>query len=468
MLADGPGADIHHMSARARVTAVALTALTTLALPVGATAWAGEAGLPSDRPARGLVFEGLAPAEPGGACDAASGDGPLLEIRERGRLLGCTHGPDPAPAGVALGGTPSTAELRAPATLGTGGVPCVGDGASGFRVQAVYAHPLGQPDRYDAVAPLIEGWAASNVDSVFAASAAETGQGRQVRFVTDAACRLAIAHVTLSTKGADTFSATIAELRKQGFGRSDRKYLVWMDAPGPYCGIAQQYLDDAPGPTNLNDGSPSVPGMVARIDAPCWGGTGTPVEAHELMHTLGGVQSSAPHATGNGHCTDEAEVMCYDDDGAGPQTTVPTCPATHERLFDCGHDDYFHTAPPPGSYLATHWNAATSRFLEVAPLGGSGTGPAKIVHLKASRARVRAGSKVRLTASLEPCGQAIGGMVVLRSKGHVWMRPVAPTCTATFRVRVATRTRFRAVSPAQGEDGVTAVSGTVTVRTSRS
>jgi hypothetical protein len=451
------------MRARARAMVVAVMAMATLALGIGDVSWAGEgAHLPADRPARGLVFQGLRPAEPGGPCDAPGHA--LLEIRDGGGLLGCTHGPDPAPPGVQVRETPSTVELRGRATPSTAEALCVGDGASGFRVQAVYAHPADQPDRYDAVVPLIEGWAASNVDAVFTASAAETGGGRRVRFVTDAACRLSIAHVTLSTKGDDTFSKTVSELRLQGLGRSDRKYLVWMDAPGPYCGIAQQYADDAPGPANLNDGSPSVPGMVARIDASCWGGAGTPVEAHELMHTLGGVQSSAPHASPAGHCTDEADAMCYDDDGAGPVTTASVCPAAHERLFDCGHDDYFDTAPPAGAYLATHWNAATSRFLEVVPAGG---GRDKALTLEASKPRVRPGSKVRLIATLEPCFGTVGGMILLRSKGHVWPRPLAPTCTATFRVRVPKRTTFRAVSPAQGGDGATAVSHRVTVRTTR-
>src|SRR3712207_2574130 len=98
------------------------------------------------------------------------------------------------------------------------------------------------------------------------------------------------------------------------------------------------------------------------------GGYQNSVEAHELVHTLGAVMSTAPHGTSPGHCYDESDTMCYADGGGKAMQQV--CPPEREYLLDCNSDDYFSTDPTPGSWLDTHWNAADSRFL----VGGGGTG----------------------------------------------------------------------------------------------
>jgi hypothetical protein len=85
----------------------------------------------------------------------------------------CSHGPDPAPPGRDVRRRRSIDELRletrrhaadvtaaSAAAVSGGAVHCVGDGTSGNRVQAIYAYPVGSPDRYDTVAPLIRDWAA--------------------------------------------------------------------------------------------------------------------------------------------------------------------------------------------------------------------------------------------------------------------------------------------------------------------
>lgn len=384
-----------------------LIAPLTVAVIVAITAPAGQAHglqaqslvaeaaeLPPEDPARGLNYEGLQPGPVDGPCEG------LFEFRsEEGELAGCTHGPDPSAEDVDVRERRSLEQLAAALTDSKPGdkppappVPCIEEfnGQTGFRVQAIYAYASDLPggNRYAQSAPLIRRMAAE-ADQVFYESAKETGGRRHVRFVTDGNCQLAVEVVRLSPTGDDDFANTITQLQGRGYTRSDRKYLVWMDAnPSDgftdYCGIGETWEDDDPDPQkNYNNGHPKAGPMFARVDPGCWGGL---VEAHELMHTLGGVQGSAPHAsvgvdkkTGSvgGHCTDEWDRMCYDDDGVEDgwnrfvmsflkieRPMTYECDYSHDARFDCGHDDYYHTAPAKGSYLDTHWNTANSSFLD--------------------------------------------------------------------------------------------------------
>ncbi|MDQ1568466.1 MAG: hypothetical protein QOF96_3346 [Actinomycetota bacterium] len=292
-----------------------------------------------------------------------------------GRAL-CTHGPDPAPPGVdfhvprppiapgradglLFPDPPGDAPSRAAATPGIG---CYGNGQDGNRVQAIYAFPSDHPDRYGQMVPSIRQWAAET-DAVYQSSAAQTGGTRRIRFVTDGSCNLEVTRVALSAQGDDSLDTTIAELAAQGYSRSDRKYLVWMDST-ELCGIGTYYIDDRPTADNFNNGRSGIPGSVSRIDAGCWGlgSRGQSVEAHELMHSLGAVLPTAPNSTTNGHCSDDDDRMCYAD-GSPLLVLRFVCNTDQEALFDCHHDDYFNTAAPAGSYLATHWDAANSSFL---------------------------------------------------------------------------------------------------------
>jgi ribosomal protein L24E len=292
-----------------------------------------------------------------------------------GRAM-CTHGSDPAPDGVdfrvpqppvapgrAQGllfpDPPGDAPTQAAASPGIG---CYGDGSDGNRVQAIYAFPADHADRYAQMVASIRQWAAET-DAVYQSSAAQTGGTRRIRFMTDKNCDLVVTRVALSANGDDSLDTTIAELAAQGYNRSDRKYLVWMDST-VLCGIGTYYADDRPTADNFNNGRSGIPGSVSRIDAGCWGlgSRGQSIEAHELMHSLGAVMPSAPNSTINGHCSDTDDRMCYAD-GSPLLVLRAICGSDQEALFDCHHDDYFSTAPPAGNYLATHWNAASSSFL---------------------------------------------------------------------------------------------------------
>jgi len=75
---------------------------------------------------------------------------------------------------------------------------------------------------------------------------------------------------------------------------------------------------------------------------------------HEVVHTLGAVPDDSLHATSNGHCWQNYDLMCYDDgglpDGQEMTTDCPVegaFPSFDQEAFDCGHDDYFR--PQPGT-----------------------------------------------------------------------------------------------------------------------
>ena len=188
-----------------------------------------------------------------------------------------------------------------------------------------------------------------------------------MRFVTTGSgtCEIDVDEVQLSASGDDNFDNTVNQLKAQGYDDSDRKYLIYVDTTSAgICGIGTYWLDDSPGQANWNNYGPSY----ARVDAGCWNNGKTP--AHEIMHNLGAVQPSAPHATNYGHCIDEWDVMCYSDNASSPPMQYLCLPQSHDSRFDCNHDDYFHTSPAAGNYLADNWNAANNRFLV-----GGGDGP---------------------------------------------------------------------------------------------
>jgi hypothetical protein len=304
-------------------------------------------------------------SDPGASVAPGGHHHQTLVCRDRrdGVLVACLHGGDTPPAGVSLFHRPTLAELRARTTTRSPslrlrglaalsesadpGPACTGDGTAGNRIQAIYARAADIPDRYPSLLPSLRHWAAEADQAVWL-SAGETGGGRHLRFVTDPSCQLSVAQVTLTPLGDDSFSQLRSELIAQGYDRPDRKYLVWVDAAVGICGLGEVAVDQRPTPDNQNNTGPAY----ARVDAPCW----RYAELHELFHTLGAVQPDVPHPSATGHCTDEADVMCYDDDASGPVTMTTPCPPEHEVLLDCGHDDYFSTNPPAGSYLASHWN----------------------------------------------------------------------------------------------------------------
>lgn len=305
--------------------------------------------IPESQPELGLIYDELEIETDRGPCEKLySLPNAASVAAQRGLSEACTHGPDPAPAGVNVA---QDAPLVSNAESSSGEIFCAGDGTSGPRVQAVYAVASDKTDRFSLVEPSIRTWAA-DIEVYFNTSAGETGEERHVKWVSTPDCELDIERVTLSETGDDSFGNTIRDLVNQGYTNNDRKYLVWTDA-NVYCGIAEMYIDDRPDQDNANNRA----SLIARVDAGCWGYA----ETHELGHTLGAVQLTSPNSSGYGHCVDEYDQMCYRDSSS--TELVYPCANRSDKLLDCNHDDYFHTSPPPANYLANHWNVANSRFL---------------------------------------------------------------------------------------------------------
>jgi hypothetical protein len=91
------------------------------------------------------------------------------------------------------------------------------------------------------------------------------------------------------------------------------------------------------------------------------------------------------------------------------------------------------------------------------------------VGLKANESRVRKGAKVRLTATIAPCGNHADTDVVLerntgRGFDEIGRKNVNENCKATFSKRVKKTSRFRARWPSQDDNHESGVSGNRRVR----
>jgi hypothetical protein len=355
---------------------------------------------PKADPARGVVFDGLTPAKSGpclGGYDVRSGSGKKV----------CSHGPDApmpgldpkkpvkpitaaSPAKVSTGaGQPSEDTLieeSAPGASQPGAapaagteVPCDGDGTSGNRVQVLYVYS-GQ-NRIDEYLESFRTWSAG-INTIYSASAKETGGERSVRFVTEKVggkCRPTITAVEVSGSAIGDFGASIDALAAAGFDGKDRKYVMWADVNN-YCGIGGFAGDNTKGAENRSNFGPSY----GRSDNGCWSPS---VAAHELGHNLGAVSNSAPNTSRGGHCVDEYDLMCYSDDPYYPEMVIKCNDRAADEILDCNHDDYYSTDPKPGSFLDKNFNVADNVFLIQGGGGGGGddtTPPSVPTGLKSS------------------------------------------------------------------------------------
>ncbi|GAA3015046.1 RICIN domain-containing protein [Streptosporangium longisporum] len=233
-------------------------------------------------------------------------------------------------------------------------VACDGDGTSGKRVEVLYVREATMPNRYTQFLPMFRAWL-GNADDAFNDGAATSNRSRHIRYVTTAVsggCAAVVRNLVVPAGSLVDFYSSVSAVQALGYTSNDRHYLLLTEATA-ICGMGEIQGDDlTTGSANLNNGR-----AYARVDAipGCFGANAI---AHELGHTFGAVQLSAPHSDGSWHCLDQWDLMCY---GGTPSWS---CLQWNDyRLPDCNRDDYYNAAPAAGSYLATHWNTANSAYL---------------------------------------------------------------------------------------------------------
>ncbi len=285
----------------------------------------------------------------------------------------------------------------------TAPVPCYGDGTTGPRVQLIYGYAAGRPNNAVAVTKLLRVAIAPRMQAVINAAAA--GKDLGIRFAFNPGCAgisVPVVRFPASTeKGTpeQRFGVMIDTLQGLGYTRNDRKYQVIFDGftTEGVCGLGELMPDmDQPHPANVHDGVPTVGARtdplssVGGVPLPrysavwrstftargpsCWelGQSKARVQVHELFHTLGAVQLSAPHSDGGGHCADTPSVMCPTQ----RKPLVKACATQPVEVLDCGLDDYWNPAPAAGSYLDSRENVARSTYFGPQPQDRLAASPA--------------------------------------------------------------------------------------------
>lgn len=251
----------------------------------------------------------------------------------------------------------------------------------GPRVELFYMHPYDVPDRY--------GWAQNDIREFFYWAANRLNEralelsGKRVSIPTACVDGYPLVQKVESDFAADAIPGRVSsdtalrnEMIEKGLTDTNVKYWFWRDNPNgtgggragmiPMCNKAK-----GAGGTGDCDDRPTADNWFNRggsdFYANTWGGDGSGgTMLHEAFHLWGAVQYSAPNSSGGGHCTDEADLMCYSDAPAHPPMRS-VCTNVSVALVDCNGDDYFHPSPETGTYLASRWNPAScaNYFLRV-------------------------------------------------------------------------------------------------------
>lgn len=273
-----------------------------------------------------------------------------------------THGFDAIPA------------ARPHLSLPDPGVACVGEDEPHFRI--LYLLPRLAP-----VVTAATGYAVAkpqivagvlNANAIVYANAMKFGVPMRLKVLCDEAGLPRVDAVTLSIMSSQAhFGSITSDLEARGYGNEVEKVLAFYEGRVDCGGCGGQSTipgGDSPSEFNPNNNGWNSYSYVYMLNygTPAW--VTDEVILHEVTHALGGVQDSAPNSSGNAHCNDGWDIMCYSDGGRKSEYRTNCHVVGHSYVgaampYDCGNDDYFHPDPAPGSYLDTHWNVARNRFL---------------------------------------------------------------------------------------------------------
>lgn len=327
-----------------RLAPLLMIGLGSVALSAAPAAGHEPAQALVDEPARALADAEVADALGGSAGTVTRLANGLYEVELRTGPPLTTHGVDGPAASRPL----TDAGGRAPRC------------ANSLHQHVFYGRPAGSPDRLASARPVIED-ALWRMNAELNRAAVESGgKHADYRVRCDADGRVLVS--SFVNRGGPSFAEVVDAARRAGATDPGADYTIFYDDATPEgCGVASYTSDERPSADNRNNSG----GGYAVAYSDCWDAA---TVMHENGHNQGAVQHDSPHSTGDGgHCTDEADVMCYSDGGSHDTGTIRRCDGG-ER-FDCGYDDYFDTAPEPGEYLETHWNlgSAANRFVEFSP-----------------------------------------------------------------------------------------------------
>lgn len=308
----------------------------------------------------------------------------VAEQTDRGHSATCLHGDSPEDMHPDLVGGPHGAGPAAEyeldrteeSTITPNTNHCIGDGITGSRFLAFYGYKTGTTSHYTSTTINNIRKRIGYADAYMVNSSSTHTQHLRFKCTSGLVDVLRLEVAERDNVAGTSYFEVDDALQAAGYVtatdntgsgiirgmNSERNYVVFMDnVDYPYCGAS--YLG------GYDNTSPSTRGGLVA-DIRCWSG-GTVL--HELFHSLGAVQSSAPRHADDGHCKDNEDVLCYD-----PWPATNYCPGSPTWKADCGHNKVEQGSNYPGEdywdpsggqyYLATHWNTAKSYFVKPAVL----------------------------------------------------------------------------------------------------